>query len=91
MMATLPESDCLSLLLRSQASADFAAADIAVLDIPLEPVALRRRDHRIRLAADDGPERILLLIADLVQGSGKANTNVEGLRPVLSKRQRQKR
>jgi DNA-binding transcriptional LysR family regulator len=41
MMATLAGSDCLSLCSRSQASADFAAADVAVLDFPLESTARR--------------------------------------------------
>jgi len=78
MMATLAGSDCLSLCSRSQASADFAAADIAVLDIALEPTARR---VGVTIRADWLPTTVqnafLLLIEDLVQGDGKANTNVE--------------
>jgi DNA-binding transcriptional LysR family regulator len=78
MMATLAGSDCLSLCSRSQASADFAAADIAVLDIALEPTARR---VGVTIRADWLPTTVqnafLFLIEDLVQGDGKANTNVE--------------
>jgi DNA-binding transcriptional LysR family regulator len=69
MMATLAGSDCLSLCSHSQASADFAAADVAVLDIPLEPIARR---VGVTIRSDWLPTTVqntfLLLIEDLVQG-----------------------
>jgi LysR family transcriptional regulator, regulator for genes of the gallate degradation pathway len=39
MMATLAESDCLSLSARSQAETDFAPADLAMLDVRMEDAA----------------------------------------------------
>jgi DNA-binding transcriptional LysR family regulator len=69
MMATLAGSDCLSLCSRSQASADFAAADVAVLDIPLEPTARR---VGVTIRSDWLPTTVqnalLLLIEELCPG-----------------------
>jgi LysR family transcriptional regulator of gallate degradation len=76
MMATLAGSDCLSFCSRSQASADFAAADIAVLDIPLEPIARR---VGVTIRSDWLPTTVqhvfLGLIEDLVPGEPQGRSH----------------